>query len=192
MPWLPLYASEADLESVFSLLCADEEIAFIVSTAPKRWIAKAVIPFGGDARYCLWHVPSGPLTLLRDKGGNNGLILDPWEPWAEERTGADPSTPYFGAGHPGIIWLNARSKSKMKKDGLGMSSFEWIGNHYRIIGNPAHETTERYWKKLGRSIKKMATRVPREGEWDGDKAEIWALADALRKIQNGTERNPNP
>jgi hypothetical protein len=192
MPWLPLYASETDFKWLFSLLSADDEIAFIVSVGPKQWIAKAAIPFSGDARYCLWHVPSGPLPLLRDKGNDNGLILDPWKPWAEERTGADSSTPYFGAGHPGVIWLNARVKSKIKKDGIGMSSFEWIGNHYRLIGNPAHEATERYWKRLGRSIKKIATRIPREGMWDGGNAEIWALPDALLKIQNGAERNPNP
>ena len=192
MPWLPIYASDSDLEGIFSLLCADEEVAFLVSSGPKQWIAKSMVPYSGNARYCLWHIPSGPLPLLREKGKSHGTVEDPWRGWVEECTGANPSTPYFGAGHPGIIWLNARSESKLKKDGLGMSSFEWIGNHYRIIGNPADASTERFWKKLGRSIKKNAIRIPRDGPWDGDRVEIWALPDALLKIQNGVERNSNP
>ncbi len=192
MPWLPIYATEQDLRNVFAFLNAEDEVAFLVSDGPGRWIAKKQLNYEGDTRYCIWHVPSGPLPLLRANGQEEGLIIDPWQGWKEERVGADPTTPYFGAGHPGVIWLNARAVSNRKQDAIGLSSFEWIGNWYRIIGNAAPETTEKYWKRMGRRVKKGALRVPRAGAWDGPKPEIWALPDALTKIRSGVERDANP
>lgn len=192
MPWLPIYASESDMRDVFSLLNSAEEISFLIGDGPGKWIASKKQDYAGDSRYCIWHIPSGSLPLLRQNGQDNGIVPDPWRGWHEELQGADPTTPFFGAGHPGIIWLNARVHSKRKKDGIGLSSFEWIGNHYRTIGNGALETTEKFWKKLGRMIKRGASRIPRNGSWDGPRAEIWALSEALSKIQQGTERDENP
>jgi hypothetical protein len=63
------------------------------------------------------------LPLLREKGRPDGVIEDPSVGWSEERTGADPTTPYFGAGHVGIFWLNVRTigrkKEKQKGSGCG-------------------------------------------------------------------------
>ena len=150
MPWLPIYATEKDLQNIFSYLKDEEEVEFLVANGTGRWIAKKSQDYIGDARYCTWHVPSGPLPLLRQNGQKDGLVEDPWQGWQEERAGADTSNPYF-ADHPGIIWLNARANSKRKKNGIGLSSFEWIGNWYRIIGHAAPQTTEKFWKRMGRS-----------------------------------------
>jgi hypothetical protein len=192
MPWLPIYATEQDLHNIFAFLNDDEEVAFLVKDGPEKWIAKKNIDYVSDARYCIWHVPSGPLPLVRPNGQEDGLIEDPWQGWNEERAGADPTEPYFGAGHPGVIWLNARASSNRKNNGIGLSSFEWIGNWYRVIGNAALETTEKFWKRLGRRVKKGASRIPREGPWDGEHPEIWALPAALTRIKCGTERDKNP
>jgi hypothetical protein len=192
MPWLPIYATELDIQNLFAYLNDEEEVAFLVADGPGKWIAKKRGEYTGDIRYCIWHVPSGPLPLLRQNGQEQGLVNDPWQGWQEERTGADSTTPYFGAGHPGIIWLNARAGSKRKKNGIGLSSFEWIGNWYRVIGNAAPETTEKFWKRMGRQIKKGASRIPRAGAYDGPHPEIWALPDALTRIQDGAERDDNP
>jgi hypothetical protein len=192
MAWLPLYATEKDLQNVFRLLSDDEDAAFLVSNGPRKWIATSRCEYSGDAIYCIWHVPSGPLPLLRAQGIEAGCVDNPWGGWTEQRTVADPTTPYFGAGHPGIIWLNARAKSKRTPDAIGMSSFEWIGNHYRCIGNAATPETERFWKRLGKAIKKGAKRLPRGAPWDGPHPEIWALPDALEDIRAGTPRDDNP
>jgi hypothetical protein len=191
MPWLPLYATREDLGWLLSQLSDEPEMAFLVSAGDKRWIAVKRAEFQSDCRFCLWHIPSGPLPLLREKGKCDSVITDPWSGWTEEKTGADPSSPYFGAGHVGIIWLNARSGEK-KRNAIGLSSFEWIGNHYRIIGQPAPVVTEKFWKKLGRLIKKQAIRIPRSGPWDGPNPEIWAMPEALKKIVMGVERDANP
>ena len=192
MPWLPMYASEDDLKWVFSILSNEEEIAFVTASGPGRWIAIDRLDYSGDMRYCIWHIPSGPLPLLRPQGQADGCVKNPWQGWKEEQQGADSTVPYFGPGHPGVIWLNAKAKSKRRDNTLGLSSFEWVGNAYRLIGRPAPEHTERFWKRLGRTIKKEALRIPRMGAWNGQGPEIWALPDALSRIQQGIERDGNP
>lgn len=192
MSWLLIYATEHDLRNVFAFLNEEDEVAFLVSDGPGRWVAKKHINYQGDSRYCIWHIPSGPLPLLRPNGKEEGLVQDPWQGWEEERAGADPTSPYFGPGHPGVIWLNAHAVSNRKRDAIGLSSFEWIGNWYRMVGNPSPETTTRFWKRIGRRVKKCALRIPRAGAWNGPTPEVWALPDALMKIQSGVERDVNP
>lgn len=187
MPWLPIYAVETDMRWLFNSLSAESEIAFLVPAGNRRWIAAKTKEFTGDCRICLWHVPSGPLPLLRERGKPESVVGDPWTGWTEERTGADPTTPYFGAGHFGVFWLNVCTAGRMK-DAIGLSSFEWIGNRYAA----APEITERFWKKLGRIIKKQAVCVPREGAWDGAHPEIWALPEALKQCVIGRDRDANP
>jgi hypothetical protein len=187
MPWLPIYAVEEDMRWLFDTLSMEPEVAFLVSVSDKRWTAVKRKAFAGDCRIGLWHVPSGPLPLLRERGQPEGQIDDAFAGWTEERTGAEPTTPYFGAGHFGVFWLNVRTAGR-KKGAIGLSSFEWIGNRYAS----APESTERFWKKLARIIKKQAIRVPREGTWDGPHPEIWALPEALKHFVIGRERDANP
>ena len=137
MPWLPLYATETDLKWLLEVLGENPELAFLVSAGEHRWIAVKKVEYSADCRICLWHIPSGPLPLLREKGQEIGVVGDPWKGWTEERAGAGTSNPYFGAGHVGMIWLNARAQGKHKKGGIGLSSFEWIGNRYSLLGRPA-------------------------------------------------------
>jgi len=144
-------------------------------------------------RVCLWHVPGRPLPLLHPPPGNTiDSISDPWSGWTELRAGADSTCPYFGAGHPAVIWLNQRPKSKQAPDGIGLSSFEWIGNHYSLIGSPAPEATEKFWQRLRRWVKKSAIMIPRVGAVDGPHPEIWAFPSALAAFRSGRGRDANP
>lgn len=77
MPWLPIYATDKDLQNIFSYLNDEEEVAFLVANGAGRWIARKSHDYIGDARYCIWHVPSGPLPLLRQGGKEDGLVEDP-------------------------------------------------------------------------------------------------------------------
>jgi hypothetical protein len=193
MPWLPLYADEEDCRVVHDYLNQNEEIAFIVPDGPHRWRATRTVPVMDAVRICLWHVPSGPLPLLHQHPSKTvDSIHDPWSGWTELRTGADSTCPYFGAGHPGIIWLNHQPKALRVPDGIGLSSFECIGNHYAISGNPAPEVTERFWKRLRHWAKKSAVRIPRDGPVDGPHPEIWAFPSALAAFRIGRGRDSNP
>lgn len=191
MGWLPLYATSQDFEEVFDSLNKDREVAFIVPNGPKSWMAKETAEFQDHSWFCLWHVPSGPLPLQREIGTAPGIIKDPWSGWTEVRTGGRPDRPYFGD-PPGIIWLEVSCASKRIEGGIAMSGFSWIGNHYRLTGSAAQPTTEKYWNRLCRQLKKDARRIPRQGALDGPKPEIWALKDALQQIHSGRPRDINP
>ncbi|MEJ2155276.1 MAG: hypothetical protein P8X96_08055 [Desulfobacteraceae bacterium] len=191
MPWLPIYIDKIDLKMLIDWINAEKNIAFIEGNGPKKWKAVNSIERYEDKRHCLWHCESGPLPLLR-KRLPDGKILDPFKGWKERRTGADSSTPYFGAGHPGVYWLNARTESTYKSGFLGLSSFEWIGNWYKGIGIVAHPATKKWWDRLRRWVKKQAVRIPRDGEWNGNNPEIYAFPSALDKIKRGEKRDNNP
>lgn len=188
MAWLPVYATENDLTMLLSYLNGSDELAFIVSNGPSKWIAVRTLPFLKDDRYCIWHISSGPLPLFRGAQETPVQIANPFAGWTEAKAGADSTQPYFGAGHPGVFWLNIRSKSRDRASGeemIGLSSFEWIGNHYKVIGSVARPETQRAWKALGRWIRKNAIKVPRGGPREPTPLEIWALQDAQARFESG-------
>ena len=189
MPWLPIYAKSDDFDLIREWLNTEDSIAFLVSCGPNQWVAVSEVSEWMADKTVLWHIPSGPLPLLAaDSSEKNGVVDDPWSSWTERRAGADPTKPYFGAGHPGVVVFNNRASN----DKIGLSSFEWIGNHYRIIGNAANPDTEKWWRRLGRRLKRDEKRIPRSGPVDGSNPEIWALPTALAAIEAGATRDSNP
>jgi hypothetical protein len=193
MPWLPFYADHVDFAQIIDWLNNNDQLAFLVSDGPRRWRAISDLDSLTSSRVCLWHVPSGLLPLLHPNPRRDvSLITDPWSGWEELRTGADPSTPFFGAGHPGVVWFNHRPVSLRNGGGIGLSSYEWIGNHYRLTGNPATPATESFWKLLRKWTQKLSTRIPREGLLDGPRPEIYAFQSAHRAFKSGTQRDNNP
>ncbi|RZJ99936.1 MAG: hypothetical protein EOO46_21500, partial [Flavobacterium sp.] len=177
MAWTPMYLEREDVKTLNDWLNQEEEIAFLISNGHKSWIAKhqhQILSDFDDSNYCLveynlWHIPSGPLPFLQDFGEAKE-ITDPFRGWIEGRTGANSKVPYFGAGHPGIISLQVRTS---KSHEIPLSNFGWIGNHYRIIGNGAQDSTEKFWKKLKGTIKKMSEQIPR-CNYELGKKEIFA------------------
>jgi hypothetical protein len=195
VPWLPMYLYGSDVDLLVAHLDEDDELAWLVSAGPGAWAAHEQHPPPMDRRYGLWHVPSGPLPLLAPLGGGeDGWVDDPWKGWTERRQGADAGTPYFGPGHPGVYWLNLRTSPDILAGGapIGLSSFEWAGNRYRVLGRPATKSTERHWRALRRWVGKQARRIPRTGPIDGSKPEIYAFPRALEAIHGGLPRAANP
>ncbi len=190
MAAIMMYLSETDVPTLLSHLNASEEIAFIVSNGPSRWIAVRTLGALANGRHCLWHIPSGPLPLFRGADEVPGEITNPFSGWSEVKAGADPTKPYFGAGHPGVFWLSVYTKNTHSVPGetlIGLSDFGWIGNHYRIIGSAAKPETEKYWKALGRWVKKHAIKVPRGGPQLSAKPEIWAFRGAQAMFEAGAK-----
>ncbi|WP_207435753.1 hypothetical protein [Sabulibacter ruber] len=107
-------------------------------------------------------------------------ISDPWVGWTEIRPGANTTIPYFGASHPGVIHLQIKITDEGE---IPISNFGWIGNHYKIIGNGADKTTEKFWNKLKRMAKKEATHIQRCNDSNGKK-EIFAFPAAYKEIDN--------
>ncbi len=217
MAWLPMYLLAEDAVILNDWLNQEEEIAFLVSNRQKKWIAKKEHNITADigtqkfgdgydfvipnyAEYNLWHIPSGGLPLLNANTDGVKLKLDkedweeenkienPWLGWTEMRTGINSRVPYFGAGHPGVMHLKINLAHDPE---IRMSSFGWIGNHYKIIGNGANELTEKFWGKLKRRCKKIATQIPRCNHPTAKK-EIFAFPAAYAAIKDGTPCSLNP
>ncbi len=193
MPWLPMYLTEPDVSVLVDVLVQDPEIAFLISDGPRRWRAVKPIEAKDIERVGLWHVPSGPLPLLRARPKDPiRAVQDPWLGWTEERTGADPSTPYFGAGYPGVVWLNLRTSGKDRGSCCGLSSFEWIGNYYKVIGSAAVPSTELWWKSLRRRVAKLSRKVPRQQLSSSSSAEVFAFPHAYILMEAGGIADANP
>lgn len=193
MPWLPMYIAEQDAALVMEALSGDRDIAFLIPDGLKRWRAVESLAPKGSGRVGLWHVPSGPLPLLpAAPGAPVGYVPDPWAGWEEQRTGADPTTPYFGAGHPGVVWLNLHLEGRDRDSCCGFSSFEWIGTHYRLIGNGALESTEAWWKALRRRIAKLSHKVPRQRLASAFPPDVFALPHAYALLVAGSVADANP
>ncbi len=190
MPWLPFYACFGDMSRLESFLNQSSDVAMIQSVTAGKWRAHRPVHLQ-TGRNCLWHVPSGPLPLMPATYGDClGVIDDPWAGWTEQRQGADPKQPFFGPGHPGIIWLNVHERSQAQPDAIAISSIEWSGARHSNGANA--EPTRRFWASLLRWMNRHATKIPRSGRLDGGTAEIYALSDALAEIQAGTPRSANP
>jgi hypothetical protein len=192
VPWLPLYLYDEDADRVLEMLNDDPDVMYIVSDGPSRWKAIAALTSVPAGRYGLWHVPSGPLPLLGLSREREGWIADPSSGWEELKPGFDPSTPYFGAGHPGIFWLNLKNELPGSENYIGLSSFEWIGHRYDALGVKASADTDKWWKRLGSGIRRVATKVPRGGPGEPTKPEIYALPNALAAFQRGLPAARNP
>jgi hypothetical protein len=217
MAWLPFYALEKDIEFLNDWLNQEEEIAFLISQGKGYWKAVKAheIPFDignqkttfegtvfvtpNRAEYALWHIPSGALPLITPKSKgkprftkddwNDSIISDPWKGWQEEITGANSVIPYFGAGHPGVFHLEI--KTSHADNEIPMSNFGWIGNHYKIIGSAADKTTEKFWNKLRRMVKKVSSHIPRANN-PQSKPEIYAFPQAYEAIKSGRPCSINP
>lgn len=190
MAWLPMYLVKEDLDKLSLWLSEEGDIALIESVAKGKWQAKDSFVIAADGRYCLFHKLSGPLPLLGATYHDpDQEIEDPFRGWQENRAGADPGCPYFGSGHLSVFWLNVRLKNK---EVIGLSSFEWIGNHYAKIGMRAPDSAKKWWGRLGRWVRKRSINIPREGALDGKDKEIWTFDGAMLEIESGISRAANP
>jgi hypothetical protein len=193
MPWLPMYLVMEDTPSLLALLNRDRELAFLISDGPGQWIARNELSALTDGRTALWHVSSGPLPLLGVRLKDPVKpIEDPWLGWIERRQGANSSVPCFGAGHPGVIWLNLRITARETGSICGLSSFEWIGSRYALIGSAATPQTERWWRTLRTHIRKITQRVPRVRLDSSTPSEVYAFPTAYDELKAGGSADMNP
>jgi|GEM_PF-761652 len=189
-PWLPFYAYFEDMSRLESFLNQSSDVAMIQSVTAGKWRACRPVHLQ-TGRNCLWYVPSVPLPLVPATYDDDlGVVDDPWAWWTELRQGADPKRPFFGLGHPGIIWPNMHERSEVQPEAIAISSIEWSGARHSN-GSDA-ELTRRFWASLLRWMNRQATKIPRSGGLDGGTAEIYALNSALAEIQARTPRSTNP
>lgn len=197
MPWIPIYITSKDADQLLNWLNNEEQVAFIVRDSENRLIAKPSLDKLQEGRICIWHIPSGPIPWPRKKKGIFGTkewidsVVDPWAGWDEEVVGGDGNV-WFGSSYVGVFWLNANTVSARSDNAIGLSSFEWIGNHYSVLGRNAPEITSKWWRRLSGWIGRNSQRVPRSGRLDGNDKEIYAFNDAVSFLSAGGGRDDNP
>jgi hypothetical protein len=202
--WIPMYLEPPDLAGLIADLDGDPEIAWIVPDGG-RWVARRRLDRPAPPRICLWHAPSGPLPMLvpvastQRPGGfgaveERGVIKDPFAGWNDPFAG-ELDEPRFGS-PPGVIWLNLRVRGgpggRPDQATIEISSFEWIGRRYAVLGTAPTLSTTRWWRALRRSLATRAVRVPYAGRWDGPRPEVFAFPAALAAIKAGAPRGATP
>ena len=185
MSWLPLYLADSDRPLLLQILNNSDELAFIVSPKLNHWAATSQISNLQPGRYVLCHLPSGVLPLFRLNNQPELVVEPPSSHWASEQTGDDPHKPV--SNHPGLIQLKIKANDIDPSGStiINMSTFGWIGNRYRAIGQGAAPATERWWKWLRKEVHKQAKLVPRSGPSQNFKPEIYAFPGAMREFENG-------
>jgi hypothetical protein len=198
MAWIPIYLEKKDIKILNEFLNLEKDIAFLVSTGKNEWIAKSEWDILNDiekdqflgekyvpktCQYSLWHIPSGKLPISENE---NQFIENPWNGWTENST-SQRRTPYFGTSCTKIFRLTIQIDDKETP----ISGIEWIRNHYKIIGIEAEKSTDKFWNKLRRFIKKNSSQIPRCNHIEG-KPEIFAFINAYKEISNGKNCALNP
>lgn len=162
----------------------------------QRWKAIRAVNTLKDGHHSLWHVPAGPLPLIRMDAGPRPLIgpqgpqyppiPDPWTGWV--------GPPGFGPGcHPWIrleLWVRHQPYTQEertalpelnvfwmdKREKLVVSGLQWTGNYFR----PAPRDTQRWWNRMKAWVDRTAVRLRTNPGF-------WAFPSALQKLKNGID-----
>ncbi|WP_146210129.1 hypothetical protein [Vitiosangium sp. GDMCC 1.1324] len=187
--WLGLYAEDTDVLFLRDRLNEDSEIAFLMPEGPGRW--RAVWQLDELlGKTMLWHVPGGPLPLLRP-GERDSIIEEPFAGWEELRPGMDYSVPYFGPGWPSTLLLEiyTRGWRGLRADVIPLSGISWYGRT-NLKGPSA--STRKWWSRFRGWMRNQSVCITRSGTLDGPQPDIWAMPAALRSIRVGVERGDWP
>jgi hypothetical protein len=181
----------------FRVLVQDREPTLQMNSPHfQRWKAVRAVDALKDGHHSLWHVPAGPLPLIRmdaeprpligPEGPQYPPIPDPWTGWA--------GPPGFGSGcHPWIrleLWTRHRPYTQEERttlpelnafwlnqdDKLVVSGFEWTGSHFR----PAPLQTRRWWNRMKGWVDRAAVRLRANPGF-------WAFPSALQKLKDGID-----
>jgi hypothetical protein len=209
MPWLTMYLIDRDVKTLCAMLHDDPDIALIRGDGPGRWKAQRDIPALADGEHGLWHIPSGPIALeSRIPKSPPKLVKDPFRGWKEIVKPSNPKVPWISTAPLGVIWLRVRRKagrgtstyspytdpswSAPANEVIGMSTFNWIGSYYSIIGQKPAKSTQLWWQSLRRRVAKIAQQIPSTGRLTGKDKEVWAFPAALEQIKRGARRADQP
>lgn len=120
-----------------------------------------------------------------------GWIEDPWSGWEETYDTLEQTLPILGD-TPNVVELVKQIQGIESSISIGLSSFGWIGNRYRVIEKAASKPTTKWWSRLRNWVSKNAVaKIPRWGALDGPNPEIWVFDSAFGKIRDGTSRDAN-
>lgn len=186
-----LYLEPEDVRTILRWLDSEQAVAWIVSSEGRCRAQRELGPIdvAQDQKLRLWHVESGliPLCGVAMPEGDPRVtpewgIWEPVDPWSGWESSQDSDSLL---NHHAFYSWTVRSR---RGDVVEMSSMQWIGNHF----DRAKPATRKWWGRLGRWVKKNATRIPRSGPLGGPHPEVWAFPSAYAQIAAGAPRSANP
>jgi hypothetical protein len=198
---LSFFADEDDARLLLNHLNADTNIAFIIHDGPRwnetkrpatgegfteiscghpdhhqRW--RAVRPVDRfEATDCgehtLWHVPSGPLPMLKaGRNEPNATVPDPWAGWVEEHPNQHDDKPAFGEGLGPKVVIDLRLMTCHQDCPFTASEIQWQF--------PSPEARQ-WWIRFEAWVAQNAVKL--EDPLGGDV--FWAFPSALRRLKGG-------
>jgi hypothetical protein len=214
---LLFFADEQDARLILDRLNVDPDIAFIIHDGPRsyetaqpssevgitaqigtghpehrqRWRAVWDLEqfeenTAGD--HILWHVPSGPLPLIR-AGQTERMISDPWAGWIEEEPNQWQDAPYFGWRFYGTIQLqlNARhlayTETELKT--LRVLNHYWMQNDGLYVSHFQSKLSsaeaEQWWARFEGWVSSTAVKL--KDQTGGN--EVWTFPSALQRLKAG-------
>jgi len=91
-----------------------------------------------------------------------------------------------------VIRLKVAPSGREPSSICGRSGFEWIGNHYAVLGSRAAKPTELWWKRLRRKVSQVGRKVPYGNDPDMAAHTLWALPAAYELLAQGAKADLNP
>lgn len=192
-----LYLTKNDADSIVEWINDESDIAWIVKESQEgnlyRWKAVHSIEAIQAREYCLWKIGSG---TLRIPSGNHKtedtVVLNPFKGWEQTLKESAAETPWFGAAAPETYTFTFRELGRESEGSIGRSGFNWIGNYFSVIGNPAPDECKKWWDRLKRYIKKNATGIPWPGDLGSGKTGAYAFPEAYNQLKKGRTKDVNP
>ena len=142
--------------------------------------------------FCIWHTGSGRLTVpSRRRGVPDKEIVDPYSGWTQ-RYEEFLERPWFGGNLPGPYSFMFKEAGTEESGSLGLSGFNWIGDHFRAVGCPADPLAKKWWQRLKRFVRANATAIPWPYPDGHGRLRAYAFPDAHEQILAGRPLDVNP
>jgi hypothetical protein len=192
-----LYITRPDADRIRDWINAEESVAWIIEAGRSgrtyTWKAVDRLDSLHPQEYSIWHktadrltIPSGNLELEDEE------VLDPYHGWSQLLERLDATYPWFGAHLPGPYTFRFKERGASAPDSLGRSGFAWAGDHYRIIGKPAHPEAKQWWERLKRFVRENSTPMPWPKGEENSQKRSYAFEDAYSQIRSGRPIDDNP
>ena len=192
-----LYLTQEDADMVREWINAESCVAWIIpalnSTKVHSWKAVDQLDSIRQQGYAIWHkhagalnIPSGQLSVPDD------VVQDPYAGWVQKLDSAGHTEPWFGGNLPGPYSFRFRESGVESPGSLGRSDFGWAGDHYRLIGMPAHPEARRWWNRLRRFVRSRAVGIPWPDVSGSGRTGAYAFPSAHAQIRSGRAVDLNP
>ena len=186
-----------DTDVLRTWLNREDSVAWIIKAGRSgqghRWRATDSLDALSAGEYYLWHKASGPLNIPSGSIDVPAeVVRDPYSGWSQHLAETDALCPWFGANLPGPFFFKFTPHGREAPGSIGRSGFNWPGDYYRPIGNPALPAAKRWWTRLGRFVRMQSTGIPWPSPGRAGRSLAYAFPDAYAEMLRSRPYDVNP